>query len=496
MHRPIAGHGRANAELMARAGLAEVCTEPGELARAVRALSGDPLRLGQLQRAAAEYTRVRGVEDGLRALASVTRAEVSRVLPPEDALFLHVQTPEVPQHVGAVAVFESRADGSGPTPAEVAGWLARVPGLRGRLRPASALRRARWIADDSVDPATLVDRVRMSPAEALSDVVDAFFSTALDAEHPTGAALLVSGLSAGRSAVLVKLHHALGDGVAVLRALLAGTEGAGRSWATPPVHSLGRAGLRRGDVPRAVRGLWMLARSGRAPNSPLDGPSRSPARHHELLRLPGRPLRHVARALAVTDAELLLAVFAEAAYRVLGAQADPPTRLRLMVPWSLRGTISLRAAGNRAGAVAVDLPVGPLDLGERIGAVRAAVRECTGAGVPEAANIVVRALGLLPPGPQVWAARAVYRSRWFNAIGTVLPGPRWEVRLHGARLCEAYPVLPLAEGVGLSWGALTWGEWVMLCLTGTEGLAGTLEKLACATTSVAQELVRTWGEQR
>jgi hypothetical protein len=245
-----------------------------------------------------------------------------------------------------------------------------------------------------------------------------------------------------------------------------------------------------------VRGLWALARSGRAPNTPLGAESHSPARRHELLRLPGQPLRHVAHALGVTDTELLLAVFAEAAHRVMGAHADAPTQLRLMVPWSLRGTKSLRAGGNRTGAVAVDLPIGPLDLGERISAVRAAVRERTGAGVPEAANLVVRALGLLPPGAQAKAAKAVYRSRWFNAIGTVLPGPRWEVRLHGARLCEAYPVLPLAEGVGLAWGAMTWGESVMLCLTGTEELTGTVEKLAGATTSVVEELVRTWGEQR
>jgi len=45
MHNPIAGHGRANGELMVRAGLARLCEGAGALALAARDLRQDPARL-------------------------------------------------------------------------------------------------------------------------------------------------------------------------------------------------------------------------------------------------------------------------------------------------------------------------------------------------------------------------------------------------------------------------------------------------------------------
>ncbi|MBV9848018.1 MAG: glycosyltransferase [Kutzneria sp.] len=494
MHYPIAGHGRANAELMARAGLAAVCARPGELAELVRRLREQPSWLAQWEAAALGYARSHLVEDGLLALASAPRVEVDRVLSSADALYLHVQTAEVPQHVGAVMMFEPVSDGSAPTPADVAGLLAGLSGLAGRLRPATLLRRARWSVDGTVDPRTMIEQVSAGHAGALTEIIDDFFARPLDAARPPATALLVTGLPDDRRAVLVKLHHSLGDGVAVLRALLAGTEGAGRSWATPPSRSLTRTGLRDGGAVRLLRGLWVLARAGRANGIESDRHSSGPARHYELMRLRGRSLRAAARAVAVTDTELLITIFAEAASRVLAVDPAGPATLRLMVPWSLRGTQTARASGNCAGAVPVDLPVGPMAWGDRVAVVRAAVRARAGSAVPEAAGFVVRAFGVLPPGLQSAAARAVYRSTWFDAIGSVLPGPRWQVRLGGALLSAAYPVLPLATGVGLSWGAITWGEWIAVCLTGTAGSAGRTRALASAIVTVAADLAATPAE--
>ena len=63
-------------------------------------------------------------------------------------------------------------------------------------------------------------------------------------------------------------------------------------------------------------------------------------------------------------------------------------------------------------------------------------------------------------------ARLVYQSRWFGAIASVIPGPRWKVSLGGSEIEAAYAVLPLAEGVPVAWGALTWGRYVTVCVTG------------------------------
>lgn len=75
MHRPIAAHGRANAQLMADAGLAIVCETNGELGDAVRDLIAEPERWKAIAEAATRHCDSTGeLEDGLLALAAVTSA--------------------------------------------------------------------------------------------------------------------------------------------------------------------------------------------------------------------------------------------------------------------------------------------------------------------------------------------------------------------------------------------------------------------------------------
>lgn len=425
------------------------------------------------------------LEDALRALREDPPSAPPRSLRPEDAMFLHVHTAAVPQQVGTVLMFDAAADtgdtaaGQHPSRRDIAGMLRAVPGITGHLHPAGLLRRARWVPDHHVDPASLIDEVDLAEQPGdLDTVIDEFFSVPLDPAGACGQARLVTGLPDGGRAALVKLHHALGDGVTVLRALLSGTDGAHRSWATPPVPPVGPGP--RSRPRRLARGLWNLARAGTAPTAPTSLPVTSAARHHQRLLLPGDQVKRTARAFEVSPSELLHAVFAEAVHRTFGSAGHGPSELRLMVPWSLRGTGSLRTAGNSAGALSADLPVGPLPPGERVGRVAAAIRTCAEGAMPEMAGAVVRSFGFLPPPLHRLASRLVYRAKWFNAIGTVLPGPRWDVRVRGVRLSAAYPVLPLAPGVGLTWGAMTWGEHVALCLTANEDLAAPAGMIAVA----------------
>nr|WP_208406307.1 glycosyltransferase [Amycolatopsis granulosa] len=70
MHRPIAAHGRANARLMAEAGLAMVCEADGELTAAVRQLIDTPGLGKTMTEAAARHLESAGdLDDALRALA-------------------------------------------------------------------------------------------------------------------------------------------------------------------------------------------------------------------------------------------------------------------------------------------------------------------------------------------------------------------------------------------------------------------------------------------
>ncbi|MFF5989626.1 wax ester/triacylglycerol synthase domain-containing protein [Prauserella flavalba] len=480
LHDPIPGHGKANARLLEEAGLARVCVRPGELAGTVRELARRPERLRALEEAARRHASAHRLDDDLRAFFRLPGTARARPLPAPDALFLHASTPEVPQYVGTALVFEP---GPPLTRKDAAGMLAAVPDVGGRLLPARTLRRARWDPGEHADPLSLVDEVESGD---LARAVDAFFSLPLDTSRALGAARLVTGLPGGRRALLVKLHHALGDGMTVLQALLSDTDtSTGLSWAIRPTTSVGGNGFRPA-AGKLAGGLWELARAGRAPATPLDVTITGPDRHHAVVRLPGREVRKAARALGVAPADLLKAVFAEAVHDVLGAR--PGARFRLMAPWSLRGTGSMRAAGNHTGAVSVDLPVGPMDLRTRASLVADGLRRRIDAGVPEAAHAVVRLIGRLPPRLHTLAARSVYRGDWFNAIGTVMPGPRREIRWHGSVMSEAYPVLALAPGSGLAWGAMTWGHWVTMVFTGTPAHAALVDGIAARTHALFAEL--------
>lgn len=79
MHRPIAAHGRANAALMAEAGLAVVCAHDGELAAAVRGLIADPGQWKAMAEAAIRHCRATGdLTEGLLALAATATAAGER----------------------------------------------------------------------------------------------------------------------------------------------------------------------------------------------------------------------------------------------------------------------------------------------------------------------------------------------------------------------------------------------------------------------------------
>ena len=71
MFEPIAGHGRANAELMAESGLALLAWSPAELTSTVRRLAADPGAVAELAGLALARATDRRREQDLADLAAV-----------------------------------------------------------------------------------------------------------------------------------------------------------------------------------------------------------------------------------------------------------------------------------------------------------------------------------------------------------------------------------------------------------------------------------------
>jgi len=481
MYRPIAAHGKANAELMAAAGLAEVCADEIELADAVHRLRTEPSQLAAIENASRAHAESGTVADGLNALFAAATSPPERRLRAEDAMFVHVQTPQVPQQVGAVLILDAKPDGTSATLSDAAHLFDASPGLYGRIDAGSAWRHPRWIpqpgrAIDLVEP---VDIGGDGPSD-LDGAMDAFFSVPLDGRTGAGHAQLVRGLENGRTALLIKLHHAAADGIAVIGALVGRTRGqdfiAEPTKPTPAERPTVRQRL--AAARELATGVFTLARAGRARPSELNGTIQSADRHHARVDLPATEVRQVARALGARTTDLATALLAEALYRVLHTEEHAPDHLRVAMPRSTRTTRTYRTAGNRTGAASVDLPTGAMSLAERVARTRDVTDKQVESSAPHAAHAVVWTLGQLPPWLHGIAARLVYRSTWFNAIASVLPGARSPVILNGAKIAVVYPVLALAPGVRLSVGIMTWADLLTVCFAGDAEIAGRVDALA------------------
>ncbi len=494
MFEPIAGHGKANADLMAQAGLATVCTGPAELIDALRELASRPALLARAQQRALTHIGALDFDAEIAALPGLARHHGARPLAAPDAFFAHAASRTVPQQVGAVLILADQPPiGHQQLADHIAALITdRAPALpmlhrRLDLRPG---RRPRWLPVDDVEPARhlRVRTVGTARGIAWSAALREFFSTPVPLDVPGWQLEVVYDADTAQTTLLAKMHHSLGDGLAVtatLIGLLTDHEDPriqrtprGYSRLVNPAEPAQRATWksRALHVRRVVRGLVSLASAGPAPAGGPVGRSTA-VRDYAMVELPAASVRATARAHGVGTTSLLLALVGEALHRADPVGTAVNDQLRVMTP---RTTHAIRRAGgndqggcyqgNHTAALALDLPVGSMPPTWRIVAVADALGRLERAEQPVAAQAVVDALGRLPAPLHAALVRLIYRRRYFSLIASVLPGPRKAHYVKGVRITSVFPVLPLADGVGLAVGFLTWGDMIGVGVSADTGL--------------------------
>lgn len=431
----------------------------------------------------------------------------------EDALFLHAQSPHLCQQVGAVLLLEPDAALEiGALRAVITKRVRAIPTLRHRLeRAPGRWRRPRWVTDEG-DISPRIREVKCGQdgnPRTLGGIVDTFFSLECDPYHSPWEVWLIPGAPDGRTAVAVKIHHALGDSHAIIAALTSLLdpiiEGhrplARRPRAASDVERRKASDRARGAVARlqdglrALRGLSHLAAAGAAPEVSVCGPFTGERRRYVQAMLPAWEVARTARCLDTQIADLLLAVTAEALGRLLRSRGEETAGkvVRIAVPRACPVRSRGRAAGteprNRTAAVTLDAPIGPAAPAQRLAAVRGEVAARVHRGDAAAAAMVLRVMNFLPLPLQRLAAVQFYQRRWFNLLVSVFPGARRSYSLLGARVAEAYPVLALADGAGLAIGAMTWGRSLSVGILADAALVPDVDKLA-AEIPAAFELYR------
>ena len=435
---------------------------------------------------------------------------------------LRIEDHGLPMHV-AVLMFLGQAGPSGELDLDtlrvaVDRRLPRVPRLRQILyRPRAGLGPPLWIDDPGFDIREHV-RLRAVPPPgdepAVLTLCTELNAPPLDRARPLWQIWLLTGLASGRSGLLIRLHHAVADGlaaVAMMEALFPPDPtsatpdvSTGRRQRKPSTRELLADSLHRqvsatanvlGQMrhpPDTIARIEALARSARelararqAPRVSINVPVSG---HHRLMlvRADLDRVRKAAHAHGGTVNDVVLSAVAGGAQRLLDARGEltPGLVLQASVPASLRSPSDTFAAGNRVGVMIVPLRLGDTDPARRLSLIAAttATRKRQPLHQPNARLL------------QRWMVRMMRRQHLVNLIVSNVPGPRVPLYVAGVRITEIFQIGAVQGNVPISVGAFSYAGQLNLDVVGdpdalpdlaifTRGVAGTLSQLGGLTDS-------------
>ncbi|HKJ24017.1 MAG TPA: wax ester/triacylglycerol synthase family O-acyltransferase [Myxococcota bacterium] len=364
-----------------------------------------------------------------------------------------------------------------------------VPRLRQRVAE-DPLRMAppRWEDDPWFDLAYHVRRAGAPGKGTLRDLLDFAEPIAMqgfDRDRPLWEFTLVEGLGGGQAAAILKIHHAMSDGVGLVRMtegliersreaepgeaeleeLAAGPKAEPWSPIDETLDALRYQASRRLEQGRSaasavVQGLSKLVRSpvsslqnaaelagsaGRllAPASEPMSPIMTGRGMTRRLHTFSRPVEALKRAGKLVGGTVNDAFVAGVAgglgrYHELHGRAVP--ELRMSMPINLRHGEKARKAGNQFAPVRFPIPVGIADPVERMREIRRRVASERAEPSLPALDVIAGALNRLPAGAATSAFGGMLKTVDF--VTSNVPGPRFPVYVSGAKILAMIPFGP------------------------------------------------------
>jgi WS/DGAT/MGAT family acyltransferase len=139
-----------------------------------------------------------------------------------DSAFLSLETPEIPGHIGGLAILDPTthpdlAFDAGHFTEFVAERLALCPRFSWKLQEVPfGLDEPYWVEDEELDLSRHIQTVGVPTPGGLGELTELagyLFSRPLDRSQPLWEMFYIEGLQGGRVALLWKVHHCLMDGV-------------------------------------------------------------------------------------------------------------------------------------------------------------------------------------------------------------------------------------------------------------------------------------------
>jgi diacylglycerol O-acyltransferase / wax synthase len=371
---------------------------------------------------------------------------------------------------------------------------------------------AQWVDDETFDihhhvvREKLARRKGQSERAALQALCGKLATQPLDPARPLWQFHLIEGYEGG-SALIVRIHHCIGDGIALISVALSITDGGN----DPPERKKRTASEPNGDwladsviqplTDIAVKALGMtgqgVARSVEALSQPqqLLGsvemarvgyqvmgdvaalalmPDDSPTRLKGLPAgdkrvawnepLPLDAVKTISKGLNCSINDVLLSCVAGAIGQYLRERGDDPTgqEIRAMVPVNLRPLDQAWQLGNKFGLAPLQLPIGIHNPIERVYAVRQRMSELKGSYQPLLAFAVLAIAGLMIKPVQDAILNLFAKKA--TAVMTNVPGPQQPLTFCGSTIRQTMFWVPASGHIGVGVSILSYAGGVQFGL--------------------------------
>jgi diacylglycerol O-acyltransferase / wax synthase len=380
---------------------------------------------------------------------------------------------------------------------------------------------AHWVEDSDFDISHHVITTRLQPRageserHALQRLCGELAMTPLDPARPLWQFQLVENYEGG-SALVARIHHCIGDGIALISVMMSITDGgadppkrktreatddaAEHDWlsdavikplsdlAVKAIGMYGNGMAKSMDMLanpyQPMMGSMDMAKSGlRVVNDVAalalmsdDSPTllkgkpvgRKRVAWSEPLAL--EPVKTIGKGLSCTVNDVLLACVAGAIGEYLRALGQDPTgkEIRAMVPVNLRPLDKAWQLGNRFGLAPLVLPIGIDNPLARVQAVRARMNQLKESYQPLLAFAVLSVTGLFIKPVQDMVLDMFAKKA--TAVMTNVPGPAVPLKFCGSTLRQNMFWVPASGNIGVGVSILSYGGGVQFGLITDEAL--------------------------
>ena len=438
-----------------------------------------------------------------------------------DTVFLHLEREDMPLNVASVCTFEGKVSFEDCVQF-VESKLPMLPRYLKRVVSAPfGLGLPTWEYDPEFDIRRHVREIVLEQGtrKELKDVAGKLFSTVMDRRHPLWDATVVRGLKGNRSAIIIRLHHCLVDGIAgvgIMNVLLDASPDAPRlpkkklkfrvprptdpltSLTTGVVDSYSDFAKR---ILAAMADVLSMAERVAANGGNVDakefatffpeitafterlrfnvvchGPQAFACTEIPLAQV--RAIRHEC-GTSVNDVILAIVTATVRRYCELHGDSVKGKLLRIMVPVNLRPGGTTQEWGNRISLVPATIPLDIRDPRKLLAAVHKRTEFLKRMHAAELVSLAGGLIGMFPLSLQGLAGPIASQLPVtpFNLVCTNVPGPQVPLYLLGHKMLDWYPYVPVGGEMAVNCAILSYNGMVYFGFSGDVKAAPDLRRL-------------------